>query len=255
MRVGFIGSGNMAAAMARGWAAGDDGPDEMLFTDAGSGAAAALAQEVGGRAAASNRELATEADIVILACKPNQLKEVAAQINGAAGAIVSLLGATSLQRLGEAFPEARLMRVMPNVAVEARRGVLCHVAAEGAAELEAQVVALLGPLGEMVAIDERLMDPATAVMGCSPAYIALVAEALAEAGVHEGLDDSLAHDLVVETLAGTAEMLRRHDALSVRRAVTSPGGSTAAGLAALERGGARAAFAEAVHASVERMRA
>ena len=93
-----------------------------------------------------------------------------------------------------------------------------------------------------------------AVMSCSPAYVALVAEALADAGVREGLDARLAQTLVTETLAGTAELLRDRDTLSVRRAVASPGGSTAAGLAALERGAARAAFADAVRASLERMR-
>jgi pyrroline-5-carboxylate reductase len=253
MKVGFAGAGNMAAAMARGWAAGEGGPEEMLFTDSGSGSAEVLAKEVGGRAASGNEELAGEADVVVLAFKPAQLDAIAPQLKGAR-AVVSLLGATSLQRLGEALPEAKIVRVMPNVAVEVRRGVLCHAADEGASELEAEVVELLAPLGKVFAVEERGMDAATAVMGCSPAYVSLVAEALADAGAREGLDDRLAYDLVVETLAGTAELLRCRDTLSVRRAVTSPGGSTAAGLAALERGAARAAFAEAVRASVQKMR-
>jgi pyrroline-5-carboxylate reductase len=253
MKVGFAGAGNMAAAMARGWHAGDGGPGELLFSDGGSGSAEALAGEVGGRAMTSNAELVAEADLVILAFKPAQLEAVAPDLRGARS-VVSLLGATPLQRLGEALPESRIVRVMPNVAVEVRRGVLCHAALAEAAELEAGVVELLAPLGKVVRVEERVMDAATAVMGCSPAYVSLVAEALADAGVREGLDDRLAYELVVETLAGTAELLRRHDTLSVRRAVTSPGGSTAAGLAALERGAARAAFAEAVRASVQRMR-
>jgi pyrroline-5-carboxylate reductase len=253
MKVGFAGAGNMAAAMARGWAAGDGGPDEMLFTDGGSGSAAALAKEVGGRALESNAALASEADLVILAVKPAHLDAVGGQLNNAEE-IVSLLGATSLERLADAFPHAALVRVMPNVAVEVRHGVLCQSSAPGSEDLAERVATLLAPLGTVVKIDERGMDAATAVMACSPAYVSLVAEALADAGVREGLDERLAYELVVETLAGTSELLRKHDTLSVRRAVTSPGGSTAAGLAALERGAARADFAEAVRASVQRMR-
>lgn len=244
----------MAAAMARGWAAGEDGPDEMLFTDGGSGAAEHLAREVGGRAVPSNAELAGQADVLVLAMKPAGLDDVAGEVSGAAK-VVSLLAATPLARLAEAIPGAAVVRVMPNVAVEVRRGVLCLAAGESAAELAGEVAGLMKPLGKVVRVEDRAMDAATAVMGCSPAYVALVAEALTEAGVREGLDDRLSQELVVESLAGTAELLRRHDALSVRRAVASPGGSTAAGLAALERGGARASFADAVRASVEKMQA
>jgi pyrroline-5-carboxylate reductase len=254
MRVGFAGAGNIAAAMARGWAAGDGGPDEMLFTDGGSGAARRLAEEVGGEAVADNRALAERADLVVLAVKPAELDAVAKEMGSGAKSVVSLLAATPLERMAEAFPDARVVRVMPNVAVEARRGVLCLAAGADAEEFVAEVVELLSPLGEVVRIEDRGMDAATAAMSCSPAYLALVAEALIESAVHEGLDARLASELVTETLAGTAELLREQDPLSIRRAVASPGGSTAAGLAALERGGVRASIADAVHASVARMR-
>ena len=91
----------------------------------------------------------------------------------------------------------------------------------------------------MVEIAEEDFDAATAVMGCSPAYFALAAEAIADAGAADGLDPELARELVVETAAGTAELLRRHDPADVRKAVASPGGSTEAGLEALDREGAR----------------
>ena len=242
----------MAAAMARGWAGASGGPEEMLFTDAGSGAAERLATEVGGRALSTNAELAAETDLLILAMKPAELENMAGEV-AAADSVVSLLAATPLARLHEALPGASIVRVMPNVGVEVRSGVLCLAADEPAGELAGTVAELLAPLGQVVRVEDRLMDAATAVMGCSPAYVALVAEALVEAGMREGLDDRLSYELVVKSLAGTAELLRKHDPLSVRRAVASPGGSTAAGLAALERGGARATFADAVRASVARM--
>ncbi|HVW48772.1 MAG TPA: pyrroline-5-carboxylate reductase dimerization domain-containing protein, partial [Solirubrobacterales bacterium] len=98
-------------------------------------------------------------------------------------------------------------------------------------------------------------DGATAVMGCAPAYLALAVEAIADAGAKDGLDPELARELIVETTAGTAELLRRHHPADVRRAVASPGGSTEAGLEELDRHGAREAFAAAVDGSLRRMRA
>ena len=106
----------------------------------------------------------------------------------------------------------------------------------------------------MVELDDALFDAATAVMGCSPAYLALAMEAIADAGSAEGLEPQLARSLVVDAAIGTAELLRRHDPVELRRAVASPGGSTEAGLEALEANGVAEAFAEAVRASVDRMR-
>jgi pyrroline-5-carboxylate reductase len=244
----------MAAAMARGWAAAAEGPEAMLFCDAGSGRAGRLATELGGAAAGSLGELARGSDVVVLAVKPGALDDVAGELREAE-AVLSVLGATPLVRLRAALPEAALMRAMPNVAVEVGRGVTCYAPPEGMDEpLAERLVALCGALGLAIEVEERLLEVATAVSGCSPAYVALFVEALADAGVRDGLDARLAHELAVETFAGTAELLRSHDTLAVRRAVASPGGSTAAGLAALERGAARAVVADAVRASLERMR-
>ena len=113
---------------------------------------------------------------------------------------------------------------------------------------------LLERLGHVVELPDAQFDAATAVMGCAPAYLALAVEAIADAGAADGLDEELARELVVETTAGTAELLRLHHPADVRKAVASPGGSTEAGLEALDREGAREAFAAAVRASLERMR-
>jgi pyrroline-5-carboxylate reductase len=245
MIVGFVGSGSMAAAMARGWSGEFEG---MLFSDSGSGRAQALAEELGGEVA-SNAEIARQADFVLLAVKPNKLDEVAPEL-GEAKEVVSVLAATPLERLRAALPNAEhVLRVMPNVGVEVRQGVLCVA---GSAGEEAR--AKLELLGWVVELAEEDFDAATAVMGCSPAYLALAVEAIADAGAADGLDPVLARELVVETTAGTAELLRRHDPADVRKAVASPGGSTEKGLEALDREGAREAFEAAVEASLKRMR-
>jgi pyrroline-5-carboxylate reductase len=244
MVIGFIGSGNMAAAIARGWAGEGD---SMLFSDAGSGRAQELAGELGGEVA-SNEEIAARSDLVVVAVKPAKLGEVAPQL-GAAREVVSILAAVSVTRLQEAFPQAQVLRVMPNVGVEVRRGVLC-VAGEAAAETRAK----LELLGHVVELPDEDFDEATAIMSCAPAYLALAVEALADAGAAAGLDPELARELVVETTGGTAELLRVRHPADVRRAVASPGGSTEAGLEALDREGARRAFEAAVEASLERMR-
>lgn len=235
----------MAAAMARGLRGQ---VDRLLFTDSGSGRAAELAGELGGEAVASNAELAARADVVVLAVKPAKLGDAAAEL-GEAGVVVSLLGATSLERLREAFPNADVVRVMPNVGVEVRKGVLCVAGSDHAG---ARV--MLEGLGHVFDLPDPQFDAATAVMGCAPAYLALAVEAIADAGVADGLDAELSRGLVVETAIGTAELLRTHRPADLRKAVASPGGSTEAGLEALDGEGAREAFAAAVRASLERMR-
>ena len=232
----------MARAMARGWG------DPMLCSDSGSGRAAALAQELGGRAA-SNREVAEEADLVVLCHKPYQLKAVAREISGSVKAIASVLGATPTGMLQATYQGLPVFRLMPNTPVEVRQGVICYTPADGIdANLEREVLALFERLGAVVTVPERLLAAAAAVMSVGPAYQALLAEAQVDAGVRHGLSAALASRLVVDTMSGTAALLRTrdYDTLAVRREVTSPGGSTARGLEALERGGVRSAFQSAI---------
>ncbi len=233
----------MARAMARGWG------DPVLCSDTGSGRARALADELGGEAFSENAAVAERADLVVLCHKPAQLHEVAAEISGRAKTVASVLGGVSTTALQGAYPGVPVFRMMPNTPVEVRRGVVCYSPADGVdPEVEAEVVALFERLGTVVRIPERQLGTATAVMGVAPAYHALVAEAQVDAAVRYGLGAPLAGRLVAETMAGTAALLERraYDTLTVRREVTSPGGSTARGLAALERGGVRSAFSDAM---------
>lgn len=239
MTIGLIGAGNMAGALARGWG------EPVLATDNGSGRARALVEELGGDVCASNAELAQRADIVVLGVKPYQLEDVAAGIEPRR--VLSILGGTSVARLRDAFPGAEVWLTVPNTPVLVRRGITI-VAEE--TPLADDVRELLERVGRVVVLPERLMGAATATTGVTPAYVALVAEAMVDAAVGAGLRSDLASELVTEVLAGSAELLERrgYDTLGMRREVASPGGSTARGLAALERAGLKKAFLDAMEA-------
>ena len=250
MVVGLIGSGNMARALARGWGR------PILCSDPVAERAQALAQEVGGEALPSNREVAERADVVVLCHKPPQLEEVARGVAEHARAVVSILGATPLERVRAAYPGVPAFRLIPSTPVEVRAGVLCYARGGGDADpdLEARVLELFGRVGQVITVEEEQIDAAMGLMSVAPAYVALVVEAWVDAGVRRGLPADRAAEMVVGAMAGTAELLRARgmDTLSVRREVTSPGGSTARGLRALERGGVRAAFADALDAVLDR---
>jgi pyrroline-5-carboxylate reductase len=245
----------MAAALARGWAGAEQPPEAMLFADAGSGRAVNLAEEVGGDAVSRVGELPERSDVIVLAVKPAALDAVAAELNGEAPALISVLAGVSGSHLEQAFPGVPAVVAMPNLAVEVRRGVTCYVRPTGGDSGRGEeLVELLGQLGTVVPVEAAQIEVAGAIMSCSPAYIALVSEALATAGEAEGLDAALSHQLVVDTLAGTAELLRTRDPAAVRHAVASPGGATEAGLDVLAKRDLEAAVREAVEASLERMR-
>jgi pyrroline-5-carboxylate reductase len=248
MHVGLIGAGNMARALARGWGR------PVLVSDSGSGNAQRLVDELGGQAL-SNLEVAQRADVVVLAHKPYQLHEVAKEIRDHVRVVVSILGGTGSASLTTAYPHSQHFMIMPNTPVEVRRGamVYCRHRPGGPTVDEAtedQVLGLFRELGVVVSVPENLFDAATSLSGVGPAYQALLAEAQIDVGIRLGLTPWDAENLVIETMAGTAELLlrRNRDTLAVRREVTSPGGSTARGLAALEAAGIRDAFQQAADA-------
>ena len=239
MKLGFIGAGNMASALARGIG------EPVFVTDVVPGKAEALVEAVGGEVLETPAYVADAADAVVLAHKPGQLDEVAAEIRDRVQKVVSILGAVPTTTIEAAYPGAAVHRFLPNIPVELRQGVLCYAAREEDPEL----VELFGRAGQIVRLPkEELIEPAMALMSCGPAFLALVAEALVDAGVLHGLDPADATTMVVETMAGSAAVLRETDGdtRGLRRRVTSPGGSTAQGLAALEQAGLRAAFEDAV---------
>jgi pyrroline-5-carboxylate reductase len=249
VQIGLIGAGNMARGLALGWGR------PLLCTDVLADRAAALAEEVGGEALATGVEVAQRVDLVVLCHKPPQLGAVAAELAPHARAVMSILAATPLADVKAAYPDRPVYRVLPSTPVAVRQGAVI-LAADGEQDprLDAEVRSLLDELGTLVVLDDAMVDTAMGLMSNAPAYYALVVEAQVDAGVRHGLTADQASRLVVQTMAGTAELLRRegYDTLAVRRAVTSPGGSTARGLDALERGGLRAAFSTALDAILRR---
>jgi pyrroline-5-carboxylate reductase len=266
MQVGLIGCGNMARALARGWGR------PLLCADPIADRARAIVAEVGGEALNDNVAVARRADLVVLCHKPAQLGAVAREVAPHAKAVASILAATPLHALQAAYPDRPVYRFIPSLPVEVRAGAVVQAAdpaaaAAGAAGAtagadraesgedqarDAAVAGLFAELGTLVVLDDALVDVAMGLMSCAPAYVALVAEAQVDAGVRRGIPAAQGAELVVQTLAGTAELLRRrdYDMVAVRREVTSPGGLTARGLDALERAGIRSAFSDALDAVI-----
>jgi len=240
VKLGVIGAGSIARALVGGWG------EKVVASDGGSGRAAELGERLG-----SNRAVAEAADVVVLCHKPYQLDAVAGEIRDVTRAVVSALGGTSVAALEDAFPGVPVLAIMPNTPCEVGRGVVVQTTTEGPhTELATRMRPLLERLGLVVELPAGLVGAATEVMGVGPAYLALVLEAQVDAAVRHGLSAPLATELATATMAGTAALLaaRDGDTLAVRRGVTSPGGSTARGLAALERHGLRAAFSAAADA-------
>jgi len=250
MEIGLIGCGNMARALARGWGR------PLVCFDPVAERAQALAAEVGGEALPDNAAVAARADVLVLCHKPAQLSAVAGELAPhARGAVASILAATPLPALRAAYPQRPVYRFIPSLPVEVRAGAVVQAADDAQdASMDAAVAELFAELGTLVVLDDALVDVAMGLMSCAPAYVALVAEAQIDAGVRRGIPAAPGAELVVQTLAGTAELLRRrgNDTMAVRREVASPGGLTARGLDALERGGLRAAFSDALDAVLER---
>jgi pyrroline-5-carboxylate reductase len=245
MQIGLIGCGNMARALARGWGR------PVLCADPVLERAQGLVAELGGEVLESNAEVAAKADLLVLCHKPAQLQMVADEVASQAKAVASILAATSLPALQTAYPGKPAYRFIPSLPVEVRQGAVVQAAGPVQDEqLDAAVGDLFAELGTLVVLDDGLLDVAMGLMSCAPAYVALVAEAQIDAGVRKGIPAARGAELVVQTLAGTAELLRRreNDTVAIRREVTSPGGITARGLDALERAGIRSAFSDALDA-------
>lgn len=245
--IGLVGSGNMARALALGWG------EPVLCTDVFPEKAEALAAETGGEALAGNGELADRAELIVLCHKPAQLEAVAEQVGGRAKAVVSILAATPLAQVKCAYEGTPVVRMLPSTPVEVADGVTCHAHdPEADPEFEQRAKELFAEVGPVVTVEESQIDAAMGLMSCAPAYWAVAVEAQVDAGIRAGVPADVAAQLVVGTMAGTAKLIRarEHDTLNVKRQVMSPGGSTARGLAALERGGVRQAFDDAMQAVV-----
>jgi pyrroline-5-carboxylate reductase len=259
-RIGLIGAGQMATALAQGFLrAGLTASDRLLAADVDDRARQRFAQAVGVRTTTDNCQVAAQSDVIVLAVKPQQMAQVAAGLRGAVGAeklMVSIAAGVRLASLAEWLgPGPRLIRVMPNTPCLVGQGASAYSLGQNAtAEDGALVGQLLGSLGSAWQVDEKLLDAVTGLSGSGPAFVYVMIESLGDAGVRMGLPRGIATEMAARTLRGAAEMVLatgEHPAVLKDR-VASPGGTTIAGLQALESGGLRAALMDAVEAATKR---
>jgi pyrroline-5-carboxylate reductase len=261
LRWGFIGSGKMATALVRGLIrAGATDPDSITVSDPLESARDSLAAATGASAAADNRVAAEASDVLVLAVKPQSMASVLEELRPLLGArhlVVSVAAGISLEALARGLgPEPRrLVRVMPNTPALVGEGAsgYCLGPHAGTAD-EATVRTCLDAVGRSYRVAEPLLDAVTGLSGSGPAFVYVMIEALSDGGVRMGLPRDVATSLAAQTLLGAARMVLEtglHPGV-LKDQVTSPGGTTIAGLHALERGGIRAALIDAVEAATKR---
>ncbi|NQT37494.1 MAG: pyrroline-5-carboxylate reductase [Planctomycetes bacterium] len=259
-KIGFIGAGQMATAMGRGFVeAGMIAAEDLSASDPSEDARAGFAEATGGRVTDDNREVAAAAELLILAVKPQYLPPVLAGLKGAIrpdALVVSIAAGVRLDALAQGLDRReKLVRVMPNTPCLVGEGALGYSLGEGVSAEEAEALGrLLGSLGQAFAVEEKLLDAVTGLSGSGPAFVFAVIEALSDGGVKMGLPRPIATTLAAQTVRGAAQMVLttgEHTG-TLKDRVTSPGGTTIAGIAALESGGLRAALIGAVEAACQR---
>jgi pyrroline-5-carboxylate reductase len=259
LAIGFLGAGQMARALAKGWiAAGLLDVSKSLASDPFPAARDTFAS-TGISAVESNIQVVSSTEILILAVKPQTigalLSEIRPHLNGKQ-LVLSIAAGITLKTLAEELgSETRLVRVMPNtpclLGVSASGFALSPAATAEDASL---VSTLFGAVGKAFALPEPLLDAVTGLSGSGPAFVYVMIEALADGGVRVGLPRDVALTLAAQTMLGSAKMVLEsglHPG-ALKDAVASPGGTTIAGLHALERGGVRAALMDAVEAATKR---
>lgn len=254
---GVVGLGRMAQALLFPLLeAGLVAPDSVRAAVASAASAERLGRDHG-LAVSTDPAQAWAAPVVLLAVKPQQLNAVAATAPAAGGVLISVLAGVTLARLQQLFPGWSCVRAVPNTPSLVRSGLTGLAWGEGvSAERRCWVQQLFAQVGQVFELPEPQLDGFLALTSSGPAFVALVAEAMADGAVAAGLPRTLAHDLAHRTLAGTAALLegeRLHPAV-LKDMVSSPAGTTIAGLRELERAGLRSALIEAVLAAAERSR-
>ncbi|HEX4129523.1 MAG TPA: pyrroline-5-carboxylate reductase [Pirellulales bacterium] len=257
---GFIGTGRMATALARGFVnAGLVSGSAIVGSDSQQAAAVQFAQATGARILHDNAAVAAAANVLFLSVKPQQLAAVLDDLGGRLNErhlVVSIVAGVSLAQLAKGLgPTPRLVRVMPNTPCLVGQGASGYCLGPGATtDDDALVGRLLEAVGRAYRLDEKLMDAVTGLSGSGPAYAFIIIEALADGGVRMGLPRPVAQALAAQTVLGAAQMVLdtgEHPA-ALKDQVASPGGTTIAGLAALETGGLRASLIAAVEAATLR---
>ena len=261
-RIAIIGAGKIGEALIAGLlSTGWRKPDEIVATVRREDRAQELTERHGIRATTSNPEAVNGAGLIVIAVKPQDFDGLLGEIGGILSpeqTVLSIAAAVPTSRIEERITEGvPVLRAMPNTPATVHEGVagLCAGAHAGDEHL-AVAEDVLQHVGRVVRVPERYMDAVTAVSGSGPAYFALLAEAMIEAGILLGLSREDTTELVVQTMLGTAKQLRdqRMHPVELREMVTSPGGTTIRAIRELEQAGVRAAFLNAIEAAMDRGR-
>ena len=258
--IGFIGIGNMGEALIAGLLkAKFITPEHILVYDADGERLRSIQKKYDVKKASDNNYLSSQCDILLLCVKPQSMKEVIEEIADSldpSKLLISIAAGVPLYAIETyARKQLRLIRVMPNINVLVQEGVSAIAPGNLATDEDIKwAKAIFDCVGKSIAIHESLMDAVTGLSGSGPAYVFLMIEALTDAGVHLGMTRSQAFTLVTQTVMGSVKLLSHtgeHPAL-LREKVTSPGGTTAAGLYKLEEGGLRKILIDAVIAATQR---
>ncbi|MGB5925792.1 MAG: pyrroline-5-carboxylate reductase [Dehalococcoidia bacterium] len=259
IRIAFIGGGAMGEAIAKCLLTKMvAAPQDMVISDVSRVRREFLSREYGVNALADNREAVRNADLIILAVKPQNLPQVMGEIRGLAPEqlVLSIVAGATLSGLCRGLSHSTVIRAMPNMPAQIGEGMTIWTATAETEQKQkrlAQIV--LGALGkEIYVADEKYLGMATALSGSGPAYVFLFIEALIDGGVHIGLPRDMAQELVIQTILGstcTVEKTGKHPA-DLRNMVTSPGGTTTEALLRLEKGRFRSLLLEAVAAAYKK---
>lgn len=259
-RIGFLGSGQMATALARGWlSAGLLAAERARASDPSPAARRAFAEATELGTTENNREVVAASDVVILAVKPQVMPRVLADIRPVVTVnhlVISIAAGITFRQLADGLgADRRLVRVMPNTPCLIGASASAYAPADTATAADVALVdRLLNAVGRAFRLPEHLLDAVTGLSGSGPAFVYVMIEALSDGGVRMGLPRDVATALAAQTVFGAAKMVLEtgeHTGVLKDR-VTSPGGTTIAGLHALERGGLRAALIDAVEAATRR---
>jgi pyrroline-5-carboxylate reductase len=251
---GKIGESLIVGLLSSGWR----GPEEIVATARRDERLVELTERHGIVTTRSNRDAAANAAVVVIAVKPQDIEELLRELTGALApeqTIISIAAAIPTELIERHLGEIRVVRAMPNTPAAVHEGMAGLAAGRHAEEEDlARAEEVLAHLGRSVRVAEGYMDAVTAVSGSGPAYFALLAESMIEAGILLGLSREVATDLVVQTMLGTAKLLRdeKMHPVELREMVTSPGGTTIAAIRELEQAGVRAAFLNAIQAAMVR---
>lgn len=259
-RIGFIGVGNMGEALIRGIiSSGLVSPDCIFASDINTEKLSNLCNELGITAVRNNHELVKESDIILLAVKPDIIMDVLAETSGDFDQpkwCISIVAGVSTSIIESFLPNGTVVvRVMPNTPAMVREGMSAICPGKYANDKHLnKALQIFQAVGKVIVIQEKFMDAVTALSGSGPAFVFLIIESLTDAGVQLGLSRTDASIMSAQTVLGASKMALstgEHPAVLKNR-VTSPGGTTAAGLYELESGGLRATIIDAVVAAASR---